>query len=80
MQGPKTREQQLRILERKLELSEKQAEPRQSHAATTPRARQSEFSISRGGMNQESDHNKHNDKGQSGHKPQPLTEPQEKQR
>jgi hypothetical protein len=32
--------------------------------------RQSEFSVSRGGLNQESQHNKHNHMGQSGHKPQ----------
>ena len=34
-----------------------------------PDARDSEFAISRRGMNQESRHNKHNDPGQSGHKP-----------
>jgi len=31
--------------------------------------RQSEFAVSRGGLNQESHHNKHNHAGQSGHKP-----------
>jgi hypothetical protein len=31
------------------------------------------------GMNQESDHNKHNDPGQTGHKPQKHTEAEEKQ-
>jgi hypothetical protein len=38
---------------------------------TDPEARQSEFPVSRGGLNQESrDHNKNNNPGQSGHKPQ----------
>jgi hypothetical protein len=32
-------------------------------------ARESEFAVSRGGLNQESDHNKHDGSGQSGHKP-----------
>jgi len=32
-----------------------------------------------GGMNKESDHNKHNDPGQAGHKPQKHTELEEKQ-
>jgi hypothetical protein len=35
-----------------------------------PEARQSEFSVSRGGLNQESQHNKHNHENQRGHKPQ----------
>ena len=40
---------------------------------------QSEFAVShQGGMNQESDHNKHNDSGQAGHKPQKHTELEEK--
>jgi hypothetical protein len=30
-------------------------------------------------MNQESDHNKHNNRGQAGHKPQEHTELEEKQ-
>jgi hypothetical protein len=44
-----------------------------------PEARQSEFPVSSHGMNQESDHNKHNDAGQSGHKPQQHTPAEEKQ-
>jgi hypothetical protein len=41
--------------------------------------RQSEFPVSRRGMHQESrDHNKHNDPGQSGHKPQEPSPAQEK--
>ena len=40
---------------------------------------QSECAVShRGGMNQESDHNKHNDSGQAGHKAQKHTELEEK--
>jgi hypothetical protein len=69
MQGPKTREQQKRILERKPDVERN----RPADSAQTIRnrgARQSEFPISQHGMNQESEHNKHNDPGQSGHKPQ----------
>jgi len=41
--------------------------------------RQSESALNhQGGMNQESDHNKHNDPGQAGHKPQKHTELEEK--
>jgi hypothetical protein len=42
-------------------------------------ARQSEWPVSRGGLNQESDHNKHNDPGQSGHKPQQPGPAEQKQ-
>jgi hypothetical protein len=68
MQGPKTHEQQRRILENRSDDRNAGAPgmPRQN----TPAARQSEFPVSRQGMNQESSHNKHNDPGQSGHKPQ----------
>lgn len=41
-------------------------------------ARESEFTVSRGGLNQESDHNKHHDSGQSGHKPRTPGPGQEK--
>jgi hypothetical protein len=34
--------------------------------------------VSRGGLNQESDHNKHNGSGQSGHKPPKPTPAQQK--
>ena len=80
MQGPKTHEQQLRILERKPDHPD--GRPK---SADTPAlqpnadARQSEFPVSRGGMNQESDHNKHNDAGQPGHKPQQHSPAEEKQ-
>jgi len=80
MQGPKTHEQQLRILERKPDMPDAQPnDPPAPPAMRNPDARQSEFRISNGGMNQESDHNKHNDAGQSGHKPQKHTEAEEKQ-
>ena len=80
MQGPKTHEQQLRILEKKSDMPDARHDrpPAGPHAVKYPHARQSEFPVSRGGMNQESDHNKHNDPGQSGHKPQKHTEAEEK--
>jgi len=44
-----------------------------------PDARGSEFSVSRGGMHQESrDHTKHNNSGQTGHKPQKHPPDEEK--
>ncbi|MCK1718134.1 hypothetical protein IVA81_10200 [Bradyrhizobium sp. 141] len=78
MQSKKTHEQQLRILERKPDVPEaRQIEEeiaRTQHdggAKTAKRSgRQSEFPVSRGGLNQESKHNKHNDPGESGHRPQ----------
>lgn len=77
LQGRKTHEQQLRTLERKPDLPDERqieqatAHPPQLSRAYLPRrdARQSEFPVSRGGMNQESQHNKHNHQTQSGHKP-----------
>jgi hypothetical protein len=77
LQGKKTHEQQMRILERKPDVPDarQMAEVAQTQhpggAKTAKReARQSEFPVSRGGLNQESQHNKHNRPGQSGHKPQ----------
>ena len=78
LQGKKTHEQQLRILERKPDVPDaRQVEEdvartlRDGSAKTAKRGgRQSEFAVSRGGLNQESQHNKHNHPGQSGHKPQ----------
>ena len=78
LQGRKTHEQQLRILERKPDVPDarqiEQEIARIQHdggAKTAKRGgRQSEFPVSRGGLNQESQHNKHNHPGQSGHKPQ----------
>ena len=77
-QGKKTHEQQLRILERKpdvpdaRQLEEETSRMQHDGGGKTARrdGRQSEFPVSRGGLNQESQHNKHNDPGQSGHKPQ----------
>ena len=81
MQGPKTHEQQLRILEKKpVEADTRRGTARgDAKSIKHPEARQSEFPVSRGGMNQESDHNKHNDPGQSGHKPQKHNEAEQKQ-
>jgi len=81
MQGPKTHEQQLRILEKKPDMPDARHEtPRVvPQAVKHPEARQSEFPVSRAGMNQESDHNKHNDPGQPGHKPQKHSEAEQKQ-
>ena len=81
MQGPKTHEQHRRTLERKPDMPDarRDAPPAGTHPPRNPDARQSEFPVSRGGMNQESDHNKHNDSGQSGHKPQEHSPAEEKQ-
>lgn len=91
MQGKKTHEQLVRTLERKddvpkaREMGQSEASPdRQAPVAAQPvkdqAARQSEMAVSRGGMNQESrDHNKHNNPGQSGHKPQKHSPAEEKQ-
>jgi hypothetical protein len=73
MQGKKTHEQQLRILERKSDVPDaRRTTAGQDNTAHKPRraARQSELPVSRGGLNQESDHNKHNNPGQRGHTPQ----------
>jgi hypothetical protein len=85
MQGPKTHEQQLRILEKKPDVpDQRQTEARvghqdESHPPRNAGVRQSEFPVSRQGMNQESDHNKHNDGERSAHKPQKPTDLVEKQ-
>ena len=79
-QGRKTHEQQLRMIERQPDVPdarrlEETMSDVASDASRLPRhseARQSEFAVSRGGLNQESHHNKHNDRGQSGHKPPKL--------
>ena len=85
MQGPKTHEQQLRILEKKPDVPDARqmdavlgTNDQSAPAIKRPEARQSEFPVSRQGMNKESDHNKHNDPGQSGHKPQKHSEAEEK--
>lgn len=86
--GRKTHEQIVRTLERKDDVPKERemedalaAEP--AGTGQLPRnagARQSELTVSQRGMNQESDHNKHNDPGQSGHKPQKFSPANEKQR
>ena len=85
MLGRKTHEQQVRILERKPDTPDGRELDRASgrniedsvHRAQLA-ARHSEFPVSRGGLNQESDHNKHNHSGQSGHKPPKPTPAQQK--
>ena len=81
MQGPKTHEQQRRILERKPDVADAQKELNRAGAQSAVHrdARQSEFPVSQTGMSQESDHNKHNDGGQPGHKPQKHSPAEEKQ-
>lgn len=77
MQGKKTHEQQVRILERKPDVPDARELDRAlgrnvedtAVRRAQPEARHSEYPVSRGGLNQESDHNKHNNPGQSGHKP-----------
>ena len=80
MAGNKTHEQQIRTFERKDDhTDEREAERAREEAGARgtggtpkhPGTRQSEYPVSRGGMNQESPHNKHNDGGQQGHEPQP---------
>ena len=69
VQGNKTHEQLLRTLEHKDDVP-KRGDPAnpaaqdQAKAVHHPEARQSEFPVSRGGLNQESrQHNKHNNEG-----------------
>ncbi len=75
MQGNKMHEQFQRNLERKEDVP-KPGEPRieardRGHGPDRDDVRDSEFRVSRGGMNRESrDHNKHNHQTQSGHGPQ----------
>jgi hypothetical protein len=85
MQGKKTHEQQLRILERRSDVpSPHQAGPQNQQDVQPPRpahqhVRATEFPVSRTGMHQESrDHNKHNHQTQDGHKPQQLGPANEK--
>jgi hypothetical protein len=79
MQGKKTHDQQLRILERKSDVPDGQGNAVEEPAHIADRGkRDSEFPVSRRGLNQESDHNKHNDPGQEGHKPRQHTPAEEK--
>ena len=68
MVGKKTHERQLRTFERKPGA----ADPVRDDGGhvSKKQARESEFPVSRGGLNKESDHHKHNREGQSGNKPQ----------
>ena len=78
MHGKKTHEQQIRTFERKSDVPDaRNTEADMKHADQYDKAhilkrdiRQTEFPVSRGGLHQESDHNKHNHPGQPGHKPQ----------
>jgi hypothetical protein len=78
LQGRKTHEQQIRMLEGKPDLPDARQMDRdhlrtQAGVTKLPKhdeARQSEFPVSRGGLNQESQHNKHNRQQETGHKPQ----------
>jgi len=87
MQGKKTHEQQVRILERKPDVPDARLTEAslnrtgRDERAHLPKenARQSDFPVSRGGLNQESDHNKHNNPGQSHHKPQQPGPAEQKQ-
>ena len=73
MQARKTHEQHVRMLERKPDVpgarrtEAELGEPRAR--AARRRGRQASFPVSRGGLNQESQHNKHNHQSQTGHKP-----------
>jgi hypothetical protein len=80
----KTREQMIRTLERKPDVpKEREVDPNTAEAEALGKSRtprhSNDFLESRYGMNQESDHNKHNDPGQSGHKPPKPGPGQEKQ-
>jgi len=78
LQGRKTHEQQLRILERKADVPDarqlEQELARAEHGGggkvLKRNARQSEFAVSRAGLNQESGHNKHNRPSRARLKPQ----------
>jgi hypothetical protein len=86
--GPvrETHEQQLRTLERKSDVPDARRidteldKAGEDNKVNRPdqQARASEFAVSRGGLHQESDHNKHHRSGQSGHKPQRDETAQEK--
>jgi len=67
MQGPKTHEQFTRNLERKPDV-DASAKPAQGKQPYADKGRQSEFPVSRQGMNQESEHNKHNHPPKGGQK------------
>jgi len=78
LQGRKTHEQQVPNARLTEEFTNRTGRDDTLHQAKRG-ARQSEWPISRGGLNQESDHNKHNDPGQSGHRPQRSRAAEQKQ-
>ncbi len=86
-QGGKTTEQQKHMLERKDDVPKTTeviigdgTEVGATKTPNRPEMRASEFNVSRAGMGQESrQHNKHNNSGQSGHKPQKHSPAEEKQ-
>ena len=84
MQGNRTHEQFKRTVERKDDLVKTtetvSSEPAQAgQGPQHEETRHNEFSVSRGGTNQESrDHNKHNNPGQEGHKQQQHSPAEEK--
>lgn len=86
MQGRKTHEQQMRILERRADVPDARQMEAMRHRSpdyhahvARDGARQSEFPVSRGGLHQEHrGQNKHNHRTQDGHKPQRPTSAQEK--
>jgi hypothetical protein len=57
MAGRKTHDQFERVIQRRSALHRKTEDPIKK---PNPEARQSEFAVSEGGINQESSHNKHN--------------------
>lgn len=86
MAGRKTREQQIRTLERKDgypdgvredDTTQRLMETATSEGARHREALQSQSRVSRKGLNQESTHNKHDDGGQKSHKPQQHDEAEE---
>ena len=84
-QAAKTHEQFVRTLERKDNVPKaRQVEaaadkmPTASKAIRRRDARASEFAVSYRGMSQESAHNKHNDPGQIGHRPQKRSRTEER--
>ena len=87
MQGKKTHEQQMRILESKDDVPSPPRSERQTQADVVAGSakvqrrggRESEFPVSSAGMNQESDHNKHKHPTQQNHTPVRLQPAQQKQ-
>ncbi|SEP81022.1 hypothetical protein SAMN05216548_101545 [Faunimonas pinastri] len=85
MQGKKTHEQFIQSVERKDDVPKPNEpdtalneEATAGHPPHHPDARESEFAVSEHGMHQETrGQNKHNNPGQTGHKPQKHHSPEE---